>query len=178
MTFGWEAIAAKEVLNNPIITLCQKVSWLFVALWCQGLYSLSGKTSYRQISWSLESARLGVIMIESLCNLTSISAALLPRCLSNFRAIGKVQTRISRLRDLARSCGKTSYRLVNRGPGGWFNTKMSSYKYRKSHCGDKTVVRSSYLHNRILLSGVPDYFGRNKISSGGDLSHYSSASLH
>ena len=22
-----------------------------------------------------------------------------------------------------------------------------------------------------LLSGVPDYFGRNKISSGGDLSH-------
>ena len=24
-----------------------------------------------------------------------------------------------------------------------------------------------------LLSGVPDYFDRNKISSGGDLSHYS-----
>ena len=29
-----------------------------------------------------------------------------------------------------------------------------------------------------LLSGVQDYFGRNKISSGGDLSHYSSASLY
>ena len=29
-----------------------------------------------------------------------------------------------------------------------------------------------------LLSGVPDYFGRNKISSGGDPSHYSSASLY
>ena len=29
-----------------------------------------------------------------------------------------------------------------------------------------------------LLSGVPDYFGRNKISSAGDLSHYSSASLY
>ena len=28
------------------------------------------------------------------------------------------------------------------------------------------------------LSGVPDYFVRNKISSGGDLSHYSSASLY
>ena len=83
----------------------------------QGLYSLSGKTSYRQISWSLEAARLGVIMIVSLWNLTGISAALLPRCLLNFRAIGKVQTRISRLRDFTRSCGKTSYRLVNRGPG-------------------------------------------------------------
>ena len=31
---------------------------------------------------------------------------------------------------------------------------------------------------RVLLSGEPDYFGRNKISSGGDLSHYSSASLY
>ena len=34
-------------------------------------------------------------------------------------------------------------------PGPWFNIKMSSYQYRKSHCGDKTVVRSSYLHNGI-----------------------------
>ena len=32
--------------------------------------------------------------------------------------------------------------------------------------------------NNQLLSGVPDYFDRNKISSGGDLSHYSSASLY
>ena len=30
----------------------------------------------------------------------------------------------------------------------------------------------------VSLSGVPDYFDRNKISSGGDLSHYSSASLY
>ena len=29
----------------------------------QGFYSLSGKTSYRQISWSLEAARLGVMII-------------------------------------------------------------------------------------------------------------------
>ena len=32
--------------------------------------------------------------------------------------------------------------------------------------------------DKPLLSGVPDYFGRNKISSGSDLSHYSSASLY
>ena len=43
-----------------------------------GLYSLSGKTSYRQISWSLEAARLGVIIITPLWNLTGTSAALLP----------------------------------------------------------------------------------------------------
>ena len=27
------------------------------------------------------------------------------------------------------------------------------YQYRKSHCGDKTVVRSSYLHNGISYTG-------------------------
>ena len=38
-------------------------------------------------------------------------------------------------------------------PGPRFNIKMSSYQYRKSHCGDKTVVRSSYLHNGISFTG-------------------------
>ena len=35
----------------------------------------------------------------------------------------------------------------------WFNIKMSSYQYKKSHCGGKTVVRSSYLHNGISYTG-------------------------
>ena len=39
-----------------------------------------------------------------------------------------------------------------------------------AHCGP--------VDNNSSLSGEPDYFGRNKISSGGDLSHYSSASLY
>ena len=38
-------------------------------------------------------------------------------------------------------------------PGPQFNIKMLSYQYRKSHCGDKTVVRSSYLHNGISYPG-------------------------
>ena len=37
-------------------------------------------------------------------------------------------------------------------PGPRFNIKMS-YQYRKSHWGDKTVVRSSYLHNGISYTG-------------------------
>ena len=41
---------------------------------------------------------------------------------------------------------------------------------------DKICVISQ--NTCFSLSGVPDYFGRNKISSGGDLSHYSSASLY
>ena len=50
----------------------------------------------------------------------------------------------------------------------------------------QTLNAAPYRHNDLgpawnwdlLLSGVPDYFYRNKISSGGDLSHYSSASLY
>ena len=29
-------------------------------------------------------------------------------------------------------------------PGPWFNIKIMSYQYRKSHCGDKTIVRLGF----------------------------------
>ena len=38
-------------------------------------------------------------------------------------------------------------------PGGWFNIKMTSYQYRKSHCGDTTILRPFYLHNGISYTG-------------------------
>ena len=37
--------------------------------------------------------------------------------------------------------------------GSWFNIKMISYQYRNSHCGDKTILRPSYLHNGISYTG-------------------------
>ena len=49
-------------MNNYIIT----VAYQFQFMWLMGLYSLSGKMSYRQISWSLKAARLGVVIIVSL----------------------------------------------------------------------------------------------------------------
>ena len=82
----------------------------------QGLYSLSGRMSYGKISRSLEVARYGFKHFSSLWNLTGTSAAPLPKCLLNFRAIRSLSHPISRLRDFARFGGKTSYRLVNRGP--------------------------------------------------------------
>ena len=41
--------------------------------------------------------------------------------------------------------------ILSSGP--CINIKMLSYQYRKSHCGDQTVVRSSYLHNGISYTG-------------------------
>ena len=38
-----------------------------------------------------------------------------------------------------------------RCPGPWFNIKMSFYQYRWSHCWDKTILWSSYLHNGISI---------------------------
>ena len=53
--------------------------------------SLSGRTSYRKVSWSFKAARLGVIMAVSLLwNLPGISAVLLPMWVSNFRTTGKI----------------------------------------------------------------------------------------
>ena len=43
------------------------------------------------------------------------------------------------------------------GPGGSFSIKKSSYPHRKSHCGDKTILRSSYLHNGISYTGKTMY---------------------
>ena len=78
-----------------------------------GLFLLSGRTSCRKILWRLEAVR----PFQSLWNLTSTSVAAFSRCLSNYKATQSLQHPISRLRDLTRFGGKTSYRLVNRSPG-------------------------------------------------------------
>ena len=70
----------------------------------------------RQDLASLEAVRFGFKHFPSLWKLTGTLAAPLPRCLLNFRAIRSLWHQISRIRDFARFGGKTSYRLVNRGP--------------------------------------------------------------
>ena len=41
----------------------------------------------------------------------------------------------------------TDFVIIGRRAGPWFNIKMTSYQYRKSHCGDKMILRPSYLQN-------------------------------
>ena len=92
------------------------VSRIMLAL-LQGIYSLSGRTSYRKISWSLEAVRFGFRLFQSLWNLPGTTVAALQRCLSNCRAKRSLKHPISRLQEFRGSCGKTSVRLVNSGPG-------------------------------------------------------------
>ena len=42
---------------------------------------------------------------------------------------------------------------VWKSSGPWFDIKMSSHQYRKSHYGDKTILRPSYLHHAISNAG-------------------------
>ena len=116
-------MSGQSIYNNTNITIYICMKWPRIETMFNsvgpnhGLYSLSGKTSYQKISWSLEAARFGFKLFQSLWNLEGTSAALPPRCLSNFKAIRPWQRPISRLRDFIRFGGKTSYRLVNRGRG-------------------------------------------------------------
>ena len=78
--------AAKCLWNIPALgqSRWQAITWMNDDL---GLYWLSGKTSYRKISSSREAARFRFKLFQLLWNLTGTSAKVLPRCLSNFRAI-------------------------------------------------------------------------------------------
>ena len=104
------------VRKQAIVSLPYK-SWMVCMHQCTSLalYSLSGRTSYRKISRSLEAAWFGIKLFQSLCNSKGTSAALLLRCLLNLRANRLLQHPISRLWDFTRFGGETSYCLVNRG---------------------------------------------------------------
>ena len=52
----------------------------------------------------------------------------------------------------AKQTAKFKY-FFKTSPGCWFNIKMVSYQYRKSHCRGKTVIRSTYLHHGISYTG-------------------------
>ena len=43
--------------------------------------------------------------------------------------------------------------VMEQDTGPWFDIKMTSYQHRKSHCGDKTILRPFNLHNGISYTG-------------------------
>ena len=84
----------------------------------QGLYSQSGKTSYRQISWSLKAARLDVMIMVSLWNLASRQHCCRIGCQISER-LQKSKPESRDLRDFTGFCGKPFYRFVKRGHVLW-----------------------------------------------------------
>ena len=72
-------------------------------LWVLRSVSISDKTSYRKISWSLEVARIVFRIVRSLWKLIGTSSALLPMCLKNSKAMRWFKLAISRLRVFTRA---------------------------------------------------------------------------
>ena len=68
-------IAYVNILLNELYTDLDHIQIRgYVTTRALGIYSLRGETSYRQISRSLETASLGVVMIVSLWKLTGIGS--------------------------------------------------------------------------------------------------------
>ena len=45
------------------------------------------------------------------------------------------------------------FKRMHSCPGPWINIQMSLYQYRKFNCGDKTILRPSYVQNGISYTG-------------------------
>ena len=88
-----------------------------IARYIQGLYSLSGKTSYRQISWSLEAARLGVIMNVSLWNLTAVEVPI------------KIETDWKKIKPESRAFYTSRDLAVRRPSAYWTEAQDIVYMY-------------------------------------------------
>ena len=132
--------------TEKLILECRMRKWPPLCLHFRvlGPVSISEKTSFRKISWSLEAARFVFGIVRSLWNLTGTSAAVLPMGLSNFKAIRLFKVPIPWLRHFTRSYGKTSFRILRRGPD---NVTVMSYEHhdvsnhRHSHCLSNRLFR-------------------------------------
>ena len=116
------AINTQGTSMNKLWAYC-RVICAPIRSWSDAIYpgrhpvSISEKTSYRKISWSLEAVRFVFRIARSFWNLTDTSAALLPMCLSNLKAIRQFKVPILWLRDFTRCDNKTSFQILRRGPG-------------------------------------------------------------
>ena len=110
------------------------------------LYSLRSRT--RRLD--TRSREISKRVTQPLLNLTGVTDDKTPVKFKNTTIMSTPNLEASRPRDILR---ETFPRLVNRGTVLWFNIEKASDQYRKSHCGDKNILRPSYLHNGISYTG-------------------------
>ena len=116
------SVLKSNKINTPIHRKCPP--WLDAAGLqlnynpAQGMHSLSERTSCHKSSWSLEATKFGFRLFQLLWNLAGTSEALLPRCLSIFRAIEPlvITSNLATLK-LHQILRYNVVKLVNRGPG-------------------------------------------------------------
>ena len=90
-------------------------------------------------------------------------SALLAICAGNSQVTGEFSTQRPVTRSFDGWCMRLNKPLSKQSWGRWFETPSCSL-WR--HCNKRVS------NGKLSLSGVPDFFDRNKILSGYDLSHY------
>ena len=70
-------------------------------------------------------------------------------CLSNFKAIRRFKAPISWLRDFTRSYGKTSFRILRRGPGNGSACVLWSYRLISDTSCLITAWISNHMHSKL-----------------------------
>ena len=124
-----------------------------------GLIWISGRTSYSKILWRVGAMRLRFRLFQSLRNWATILAALLLSHLLDCKAISSFWHPVSQLQDFVRSHDKTSYSLVDRGPGSCFSqtlylksswaSKDFNWIFFTPHCSiNPPSMRSSWSYSR------------------------------
>ena len=115
-----------------------------------GLWSLSGRTSYRQILWSLDRSReIGCWNDHVVLKFDRRFGSDAARVSVKFQSDWKSLNWISRFRDFTRSCGKTSVRLVNRLGSRWRSCITSIFCRRNCELG--FFMKTFYILIRISL---------------------------
>ena len=129
-------IHLRNIINKFALSIISDIlrwkRWLksFPLVGDQGPVSISDETSCRKISGSLESAKFVFRIDRSLRKLTVTSAVLLPRCLSNFKAMRPFIPPILLPRDLKKSYDKTSCRILKRAQGPYrYSLLMRGIKF-------------------------------------------------
>ena len=117
--------------------------------------------------------------METFSALLAICAAVLPMCLSNFKAIRQFKVPISWLRYFTRSYEKTSFRILRRGPGYITNESIGRAPLLVDLKGDSITIRydhfraRNYLwrvhksHNKGFAGAAQDYTSSPLCSSNG-----------
>ena len=105
--------------------------------------------------WSISGmdTRKYLRMLWTPCNMITCSTNITLYMMNTLRKHKKIHFHLLPFHDTMMTQGVELLPHRRQKPGPWFNIKMPSYKYRKSHCWDKTVVRSSCLYNGISYTG-------------------------
>ena len=156
---------ATKSIDNSFPRYQMILKWSLLTYCQQGLYSLSGRTSYRKISRSLEAARFWFRLLKSFWNLTDTSAARLPKCLSNFRWYDhyNIQSRdFETSRDLA---------VLPLSPGNLvpnYNSSSPNVDYTDTHTDTHTHTHThthTYIYIYICVSELGQHWLRQFLFS-------------